>query len=1287
MKTLKHISYKLRIFALIALLLSQTLLTSLSLPFQAVANSEKSGLTNVEITDANGQTIDADQFPDRFVSIDSILQIILSWSVDESVAQGAEYSLNIPSALVVSSHGGVLTTTDSQEVGTYEVKDNGEVTLQVNEKGNGTLIVEAAFNKDEVHGKSEVPLTFHLDDETRTITVPFTVEEKTEEAVEPASESETEATIEQHKEDEEEEMVALTTQSTEASGSEITENILTSVQLKDEEGNLIHANENPDLRPALGSAVEVIYNWKLRNNHGYTAGSTFTFQLPDAFRFYNNIENEPLVFTQANTTVGSFNVTTDGTVTMTFNESIEQLSNIRGNLHLWTEFREDLQGDRLQVIHFEAKDEVIASIPVEFENATGHSIDKRGVVDQTFNATEIKWTVDFNKQLQPIEQAILKDPIQTGQALRAGSIKVYELNVQLDGSVVQGAEVDPSSYTIEQVDGNDFQIVFGSIDSAYRVEFITDITNRNATYYMNRATLTGENIDDLSADAGVWTHRGTPLSKASTGYDPATQTITWEIKYNYDGKLIRQADAVLTDLFTNSHILLDDSMKVYRVTINEHGNEVSTEEVSNYSVNGTSDEDHNGFVLQFTEDVQDSYKIIYQTTAAERGFEDATIENTVTTGDHEAKTSRTVHQQTFNKWRGQIDYAKKTVAWEYFFNEERQELTNVIISDVFANGGLTLIEDSFTITSFPSTDEEVTLENGNDYRVVTNETGFTIEFMAPITEPHHVRYETTFDFDARDDKNKAFLENGATLQWQTSSGNTMKKEGKSEFHPDTFTRNNGFKNGLYNATSKEITWNIGVNYNLHTLEHAIVEDFVREGQRLLMDSIEVYEMGLLGWWDGVSQGSKLEEGTDYVIEAVEDGEGHPGFQVRFLNTIDSAYWITFKTSLEDTLIKSNYPNRATLKSDNAEDFNVDASVSVRHGGEFVTKSGAQNGRLIDWSLNINFSQSSISNAKIVDEPSVNQILLEDTFRLYATNVQPNGTMTKGDELERDKDYTLDIRTDGEGNQHFELQFTEDIDTGYILEYQSFINARNGDVVTNNVKLEGDQLTTEEVTESSGAVSVRLSGGAGTGSGETGSLEVTKVDADTGEVLQGATFTLYDSEGEFAIRTLETGEDGKATFVNLLYGDYLLKEDSAPEGYLVGINDTQRVTIDTVLHEVTVENEKSDINRVSAVGAVQLQKVDEETGESLQGALFALQQKVDDEFVTIAEMETDEEGIVFAGSLEPGDYQFVELNAPVGYKLDETPVVFTIEEDQTETIALQKENHLIPGSVQLVKVDA
>ena len=71
----------------------------------------------------------------------------------------------------------------------------------------------------------------------------------------------------------------------------------------------------------------------------------YTFQLPEYFIVHNTI-TEDLIDGQGNT-IGSFVVTPDGKVTMTFNEYVEDNPNIAGHLNIRTEFNEvKLQGYR-----------------------------------------------------------------------------------------------------------------------------------------------------------------------------------------------------------------------------------------------------------------------------------------------------------------------------------------------------------------------------------------------------------------------------------------------------------------------------------------------------------------------------------------------------------------------------------------------------------------------------------------------------------------------------------------------------------------------------------------------------------------------------------------------------------------------------------------------------------------------------------------------------------------------------------------------------------------------------
>lgn len=104
-----------------------------------------------------------------------------------------------------------------------------------------------------------------------------------------------------------------------------------------------------------------------------------------------------------------------------------------------------------------------------------------------------------------------------------------------------------------------------------------------------------------------------------------------------------------------------------------------------------------------------------------------------------------------------------------------------------------------------------------------------------------------------------------------------------------------------------------------------------------------------------------------------------------------------------------------------------------------------------------------------------------------------------------------------------------------------------------------------------------------------------------------------------------------------------------------------------------------------VGEAVLTKVDQDnTSKTLDGAVFSLQDADGEDIQT--ELTTNSEGQIMVKDLLPGDYQFVETKAPTGYVLDNTPVKFTIANNQTEAVQVTAENMQQPGDVVLTKVD-
>ncbi|WP_062052471.1 SpaA isopeptide-forming pilin-related protein [Bacillus sp. JCM 19034] len=195
----------------------------------------------------------------------------------------------------------------------------------------------------------------------------------------------------------------------------------------------------------------------------------------------------------------------------------------------------------------------------------------------------------------------------------------------------------------------------------------------------------------------------------------------------------------------------------------------------------------------------------------------------------------------------------------------------------------------------------------------------------------------------------------------------------------------------------------------------------------------------------------------------------------------------------------------------------------------------------------------------------------------------------------------------------------------------------------------------------------------------GSVELVKIDVDTELPLQGAFFRLEDTEGNILEEELETDEEGRIVVEDLRPGTYQFVETQAPQHY-------QLATEPIVFTIEPSQTERLFVNAENQLilGDVQLLKIDDVDGTVLEDAEFELQ-TVDGEVVR-AGLVTNEDGVIVARDLYPGEYQFVEVSAPADYELDATPVPFAIDFSQEETVVVTKENHLIPGSVELVKVD-
>ena len=214
------------------------------------------------------------------------------------------------------------------------------------------------------------------------------------------------------------------------------------------------------------------------------------------------------------------------------------------------------------------------------------------------------------------------------------------------------------------------------------------------------------------------------------------------------------------------------------------------------------------------------------------------------------------------------------------------------------------------------------------------------------------------------------------------------------------------------------------------------------------------------------------------------------------------------------------------------------------------------------------------------------------------------------------------------------------------------------------------------------------------------IELYKTDWD-GADLSGAVFTLVDENGDnVAAATYTSDSSGLITIAYLSEGSYTLREIAAPRGYLI-LKDPLTITVDED-YEVTVnggaESEyytvvKGDGTMAATItikdrpAALQIRKVDAESGQPIAGVRFDLYGEVADVGGTMRKapdpkkgytgMITDANGVLreIGMDLGAGTYYLTETRAAGGYALLQGDVIFTIGSDGSVTVAAGMEDWL------------
>lgn len=677
-----------------------------------------------------------------------------------------------------------------------------------------------------------------------------------------------------------------------------------------------------------------------------------------------------------------------------------------------------------------------------------------------------------------------------------------------------------------------------------------------------------------------------------------------------------------------------------------------------------------GFEIIFNKAIDYPIDIRYKTEVTDIVDENTVYGNTVTDGTHTDNGDGSADQQNVVKTHT-VDPATNTITWLIYINLNRYEMNNFRLKDVISVGQKFGNPDDLIITDIDDTNKVLTY--GQDYTAIMSTPTMSITFRPPYDNTNHaftIQYTTRYDGTQAD-----VFANTATSHWTGSDGKDHGSTDTDSYTPTSEEQENGAKEGTYNATTKEITWVIRINYNDIELINARVTDTLAANQTYVADSLKVYTYTQQAGTGKPLRGSELTAAQYAALTTWTEPTAANG-KTLVIGLPDAAggasayYWIEYKTSLEGEIIGTEaFTNTAQWHNGATGDFDLNASVSVANGGSYVGKQGMVGADgYMHWTVTVNQSQSTLSDVVITDTPDSNQLVDVDSIVVYPTTVAANGNVSidqSASPLVLGQDYMVSYKADNSGVYTLVIKFIgayETISRPYIIDFKVTVIAGSAP----SMELTNDAVITgtgkEEIYQpGSGSSTVTVGNGGGWLRGPSGAAILHKVDSVTGQPIPGVTFQLYfDNSGVQGgpygpPRT--TNSNGDIIFLDLQYGDYWLEEITQLPGYSYMNPNPQKITLSSSGATVTyrIENDPSYLV---------LTKVDSENHGALEGVKYDLYRKNGSYTLYQSGLVTNAGGQLVLSALPKGEYYLVETDHLPGYWAEPDPIYFAIERDNT-----------------------
>ncbi|MGM0097993.1 hypothetical protein IGI69_003236 [Enterococcus sp. DIV1083b] len=693
------------------------------------------------------------------------------------------------------------------------------------------------------------------------------------------------------------------------------------------------------------------------------------------------------------------------------------------------------------------------------------------------------------------------------------------------------------------------------------------------------------------------------------------------------------------------------------------------------------------------------------------------VVKTAGTKDYETKTVA---------WKIDANTNQQTVS--DLIIEDRYQLISGANSSALALLADTLVVTASGVTEPLVLDTDYTLELIKETKTLTDgttkelETGFRIKLQgayqttsATIT----VNFKTSFDIVQQGTlpgSSTGRFSNAAFVHYKDEAGNTFTEASETNTWMDTSWLKNALKYGLFigegedvataiktvfnrdlgtifdeqTASSDQVYW-MGLfnTYKEKINKDAVITDQLQEGQTLKY--LALYTVTVTGYTTQVrALKEQLVENEDYIYTYDPDTKK---VTITLLKETSETLAVFLATEAAEEVF--TYKNTITL-TDNDTTLTADGQVDKSAKTDWLMKNGSQNAdnnRLIDWEIMINADSRKIHNAVVTDTINYNQhTFLRDANDAVIVDVYEavlnNGTWEKGEKVTFTNEDNPKITSDVvAGTQSLVIAFEEMIDKPYFIVYQTQLDPGilNNERVANSVNLTGSEIEIHTVTKE---ITIKSTDGSGTSSGTNGSLTIVKYDADgTKErgIDEEAVFQLSRKNAQntyevilsnLVVKNNQIMENGNAIdrIDNLRYGDYMIQEITAPEGYE---RDATQYTFTISDKEVNYVFELANKREIKeTTHALNVQKLLH--GRELKDGEFTFY-LVDEAGSVILTQTNDGNGQVTFDDItynEPGEYHYT-----IREKADSDPTItYTDKELKVTVTVTEEDNQLIATAV-------